>query len=197
MGKRWPWEVTLPQLPRPRQGILHQSEIQDLFGPPRLTIEEKRFYFTLNDLELKSFASIRDRQQCCYFIVLLGYFKVKPVMLNVSFTDVREDLDFVLSKMLSEGEKDERKMPSIDRSQHIRSLSDSTTSETGGKSHGDQPTISQRKSIGLRRRLQLLKSPLGLGYPIIVLIKSKLTDTEYAGNKRLNLESAVERLIVH
>jgi TnpA family transposase len=86
--------------PRKRLAILHQSEIQDLFGPPRLTIEEKRFYFTLNDLELKSFASIRDRQQCCYFIVLLGYFKVKPVMLNVSFTDVREDLDFVRAEYL-------------------------------------------------------------------------------------------------
>ena len=86
--------------PRKHLAILHQSEIQDLFGPPRLTIEEKRFYFTLNDLELKSFASIRDRQQCCYFIVLLGYFKVKPVMLNVSFIDVREDLDFVRAEYL-------------------------------------------------------------------------------------------------
>jgi hypothetical protein len=40
--------------PRKHLAILHQPEIQDLFGPPRLTIEEKRFYFTLNDLELKS-----------------------------------------------------------------------------------------------------------------------------------------------
>ena len=66
--------------PRKHLAILHQSEIRDLYGPPRLTIEEKRFYFTLNDLELKSFQSIRDRQHRCYFVVLLGYFKVKPVM---------------------------------------------------------------------------------------------------------------------
>jgi hypothetical protein len=87
---------------RKHLAILHQSEIQDLFGPPRLTIEEKRFYFTLNDLELKSFQSIRDRQQRCYFVVLLGYFKAKPVMLNIGFSDVRDDLDFVRAEYLPE-----------------------------------------------------------------------------------------------
>jgi hypothetical protein len=86
--------------PRKHLAILRQSEIQDLFGPPRLTIEEKRFYFTLNDLELKSFQSIRDRQQRCYFVLLLGYFKVKPVMLNIGFSDVRDDLDFVRAEYL-------------------------------------------------------------------------------------------------
>ena len=88
--------------PRKHLAILHQSEIQDLFGPPRLTIEEKRFYFTLNDLELKSFQSIRDRQQRCHFVVLLGYFKVKPVMLNIGLSDVRDDLDIVRAEYLPE-----------------------------------------------------------------------------------------------
>jgi len=39
--------------------------------------------------------SIRNRYNRVYFVLLLGYFKVKPVVLNIRYSDVREDLQFI------------------------------------------------------------------------------------------------------
>ncbi|MEW5249619.1 DUF4158 domain-containing protein [Microbulbifer sp. 2201CG32-9] len=78
-----------------RRAILLDSEIQDLYGAPELTHEQKRYYFSLNDPEFDALRSIRDRYNRVYFVLLLGYFKVKPVVLNIRYSDVREDLQFI------------------------------------------------------------------------------------------------------
>ena len=39
--------------------ILTQSESLEFYGPPILTIEEQRFFFTLNDKELQESKKIR------------------------------------------------------------------------------------------------------------------------------------------
>ena len=42
--------------------ILHEAEINDLYGVPRLSLEEKRVSFSLNDLEQDVIKSIEGRQ---------------------------------------------------------------------------------------------------------------------------------------
>ncbi len=80
--------------------ILTESEINDLYSPPCFNLEERRFYFTLSDLEMKVVKSIRLRAHRCFFIALLGYFKSRPVVLNPSFGDVEEDLRFIAKEQL-------------------------------------------------------------------------------------------------
>lgn len=58
--------------------ILTEAEIAELFGPPILSSNDQRFFFTLNDAELAECNRIRERDHRCMFVVLLGYFKVKP-----------------------------------------------------------------------------------------------------------------------
>ncbi len=41
--------------------ILTESEINDLYSPPCFSLEERRFYFALNDLETTVVKSIRLR----------------------------------------------------------------------------------------------------------------------------------------
>lgn len=55
-----------------RLTILHESEINDLYGVPNLSLEEQRVSFALNDLEQDIIKSIRDRNHKCYVIALLG-----------------------------------------------------------------------------------------------------------------------------
>jgi len=76
---------------RKRLTILIDSEIKDLYGPPKYSIEEQRLYFALNDDEEQAISSIRNRSHKCFFIVLLGYFKSKPVVLSPSFGEVEAD----------------------------------------------------------------------------------------------------------
>lgn len=78
-----------------RRAILLDSEIQDLYGAPKLASEQKRYYFSLNDPELDAVRSIRDRYLRVYFVLLLGYFKVRPVVLSIRYSDMWEDLQFI------------------------------------------------------------------------------------------------------
>ncbi|MCP5014113.1 MAG: DUF4158 domain-containing protein, partial [Ketobacter sp.] len=83
-----------------RLQILIASEINDLYSPPSFTLEERRFYFALNDQEAKAANSIRNRAHRCFFVALLGYFKSRPVVLSPSFGDVEEDLRFIAKEQL-------------------------------------------------------------------------------------------------
>ena len=46
--------------------ILIDSEIKDLYGPPKYSIEEQRLYFALNDDEEQAISSIRNRSHKCF-----------------------------------------------------------------------------------------------------------------------------------
>ena len=75
--------------------ILTDAENTDLFAPPILDTNDRRFLFTLNDAELKEAKKIRDRKLRCIFVVLLGYFKVKPVVLSLRYYQFNHDLKYV------------------------------------------------------------------------------------------------------
>ncbi len=83
-----------------RLQILIDSEINDLYSPPSFTLEERRFYFTLNEMEARVANAIRSRAHRCFFVALLGYFKSGPVVLSPSFGDVEEDLRFIAKEQL-------------------------------------------------------------------------------------------------
>ncbi len=84
-----------------RLSILLESEINELYSPPSLTSEQRRHYFSLNDIELDSFNRLKDRYSQLYFVLLLGYFKIKPVILNFTFSQIKDDINFVASEYFS------------------------------------------------------------------------------------------------
>ena len=79
--------------------ILTEAEIAELFGPPILSSNDQRFFFTLNDAELAECNRIRERDHRCMFVVLLGYFKVKPIMLSPGYHQIKQDLKYVCSEV--------------------------------------------------------------------------------------------------
>lgn len=78
-----------------RLSILAEAEIEELYLPPVFSETDQRFFFTLNDRELEVINRIRDRKYRVVAIVLLGYFKSKPILLNPSFKSMQADLSFV------------------------------------------------------------------------------------------------------
>lgn len=81
-----------------RLSILYQSEIDDLYGIPALDDEQRRQYFSLNSIEGDAATRIRNISHRCFFVALLGYFKIKPICLNASFGDTESDLRFIASE---------------------------------------------------------------------------------------------------
>ncbi|WP_241086557.1 DUF4158 domain-containing protein [Candidatus Vondammii sp. HM_W22] len=69
-----------------RLTVLHEAEINDLYGVPSLSLEEKRISFTLNDLEQDVIKSIRDRNHKCYAIGVLGTFRPKVTLISTAHT---------------------------------------------------------------------------------------------------------------
>ncbi|EDV5457491.1 DUF4158 domain-containing protein, partial [Salmonella enterica subsp. enterica serovar Oranienburg] len=61
---------------------------------------DQRFFFSLNDKELAIAKSLRHRGQRYMLVVLLGYFKAKPVVLNPGFHQIKQDLKYVYQTVL-------------------------------------------------------------------------------------------------
>lgn len=83
-----------------RLKILTEAEIADLFGPPVLNLNDQRFFFALNEIELAQCQKIRRRDQRCMFVVLLGYFKVKPITLIPGYHQIKHDIKYVCSEVI-------------------------------------------------------------------------------------------------
>ena len=81
-----------------RRQILLASELDDLYGIPTFDDEQRRQNFSLNSIEADAAARIRNISHRCFFIALLGYFKIKPICLNASFGDTEPDLRFIANE---------------------------------------------------------------------------------------------------
>ena len=83
-----------------RVQILSDTEQADFYSPPILTSNDQRFFFSLNDHELSVINKFRNRGQRYMFVVLLGYFKAKPVVLSLGFHQIKHDLKYVYQSLL-------------------------------------------------------------------------------------------------
>lgn len=79
-----------------RLSILSNKEIQNIYGLPQLSHEERIKLFSLNTLEKKELGHYRLLRAQIYFILQLGYFKAKKMFFNFSFNDVQNDIQFIL-----------------------------------------------------------------------------------------------------
>jgi hypothetical protein len=80
--------------------ILTEAEQEVFYGNPQLTNNDQRYFFALNDKERKVANQLRGRRQRCMFVVLLGYFKSKPVVLQPRYFQLKDDLKYVSDNTL-------------------------------------------------------------------------------------------------
>jgi TnpA family transposase len=79
-----------------RVKILNESDVTELYGLPSFNQSDQEFYFALNAREHEVFASRDTVHSKMYFVLLLGYFKNKPISVDFNFTEVRKDLEYIL-----------------------------------------------------------------------------------------------------
>lgn len=80
-----------------RLSILTNEEIDDLYGLPRFTDEERLLYFDLSAAEQAEVA-LRRGSMGVYLVLQLGYFKAKRQFFDVSPGDVRDDVTHILRR---------------------------------------------------------------------------------------------------
>lgn len=80
--------------------ILTTAEQSDLYDPPILSVNDQRFIFTINDKERDECLKFRSRHMRCMFVVLLGYFRIKPVVINPGYHQIKQDIQYVAQTVL-------------------------------------------------------------------------------------------------
>ncbi|UUA74935.1 Tn3 family transposase [Cellvibrio sp. QJXJ] len=78
--------------------ILTKSEINDLYAVPNLSEAEREEYFVLHGEETALYSPRNEPIINAYGILLLGYLKYKPVMLEISLATVKTDLAYIRKK---------------------------------------------------------------------------------------------------
>lgn len=74
-----------------RVQILSEVEQDEFYGAPAFITADQRFFFSLNDKKLAIAKSLRHLGQRYMLVVLLGYFKAKPVVLNPGIHQIKQD----------------------------------------------------------------------------------------------------------
>jgi len=102
-----------------RRYILSQSEISGQYCLPRLNNIQREQSFSLTDEEIKAVNQQASLSSKVYFILLLGYFREKPLIAQFRFRDVRDDLKYVVNRYYPE-QKLPRKNPSQSQVYYLR-----------------------------------------------------------------------------
>lgn len=85
-----------------RLKVLSNAEVDGLYSLPVFDHSDRADYFSMDENVKKFVFSLRKFESRVYFILLLGYFRAKPLIHNFSADDVSEDLNYVLSKYFND-----------------------------------------------------------------------------------------------
>ena len=80
--------------------ILTEAEIDELYSAPTFNQQDQRFFFSLNEVEIRAIQKVRDRRNKCMLVVLLGYFKSRPIPIIPKYSQIKADLKFVAQEIL-------------------------------------------------------------------------------------------------
>ncbi len=95
-----------------RLSILTQSEIQNYFGIPRLTQEDREYYFELADNEVNLIDDNWRLNSKLYFVLQLGYFKANRIFFNFDTDAVADDVSHIIGTYFPYDIGHEFKVPS-------------------------------------------------------------------------------------
>jgi hypothetical protein len=81
-----------------RLSILTQREIDDLYGLPRFSDEDRCLYFDLSAVEQSAVGGVHTSSAAVHLVLQLGYFKAKRQFFVYEREAVLDDLDHILQK---------------------------------------------------------------------------------------------------
>ena len=81
-----------------RLSILSLPEARELYSVPTFPLHEREYFFTLTDDELVFVNRLNLHRNRIHLILMLGYFKLKPVCLTYRWGDIVEDYNYVAER---------------------------------------------------------------------------------------------------
>jgi hypothetical protein len=97
LARRGAAPLGIPTISR-RLSILTQREIDDLYGLPLFTEEDRQLYFDLSAAEEVRVRAMHTASARAHFVLQLGYFKAKRQFFSYPYHAVQEDLRYILGR---------------------------------------------------------------------------------------------------
>ena len=95
-----------------RLSILSAAEIDDLYGLPRFTEEDRHLYFDLSVAEREALTAVHTMSAAVHLTLQLGYFKAKRQFFVYEQGAVLEDLRYIMKLHFPERDSASIKTPS-------------------------------------------------------------------------------------
>jgi hypothetical protein len=89
-----------------RLSILTASEIDDLYGLPRFTKDDRQLYFELSPAEREAVDGVHTTSAAVHLVLQLGYFKAKRRFFVYEHAAVLDDLQHILRRYFPERDLD-------------------------------------------------------------------------------------------
>jgi hypothetical protein len=102
--------------------ILTSSEINELYALPNFSRTDREDYFSLDKETQKLVNTLRQAETRIYFILLLGYFRSRPIVFNFTFSDVEEDYNYIKTKYFNDKNVDTEDLPPRTKTALIKKL---------------------------------------------------------------------------
>jgi len=81
-----------------RLNVLRKAEINELYSLPSFNHSDREEFFSMDESVKKFTYRLNKFEAKVYFVLLLGYFRAKPLIYDFSASEVTEDLEYVLNK---------------------------------------------------------------------------------------------------
>ena len=81
-----------------RLSILSQPEAQEVYSIPVLNARDREHFFTFTEDELAAVKRLHNHRHRIYFLLMLGYFKFKPVCLKLQWKGIASDYQYIAER---------------------------------------------------------------------------------------------------
>ena len=95
-----------------RLSLFSLPEVQELYSVPQFNQHERDYFFTLTDEEYAAVSRLNSYRNRIHLVLMLGYFKVKPVCLVYGWKDIADDYRYVAERYFPSASKQNK---NIDR----------------------------------------------------------------------------------
>lgn len=91
--------------------ILKDQEVHDLYSRPIFNQSEREEYFSVDPRIEKVLSTLGKVETRIYLLLLIGYFRAKPVVPKFRLRDVKQDVDYLYAITNSKIRASKRKAP--------------------------------------------------------------------------------------
>jgi TnpA family transposase len=105
-----------------RLSILSQPEVQEVYSVPVLNARDREHFFTFTEDELAAVKLLHNHRHRIYFLLMLGYFKFKPVCLKLQWKAIASDFQYIAERYFPSANLQKHTLSRLTRNRYYRRI---------------------------------------------------------------------------